>query len=284
MKVYYLLVSACCVWIAPAQSQFYYSHYTPLTQISPYFPQPYLPALPAVSPLAYTLPQSQAGSTSAASVTYNIPSAPSSEFRGFGYRTDFQNGGSATVFYVTGAEAESLRNFKDFPNFRKNVLESPVGKARSLASDIIDVNAVPDAGEKIQSVLQPVDFQKIFETLTPGIVNFYSNFPAATVPLDVALKIANGTSNVTTTTTTAAPEEAQAAESVVNAKVVINDVDNIIKANETSESTTVSEAPQASSTTETAAETKSTESSSTGEEKSTASNEEATTVETTTQV
>ncbi|XP_044257352.1 uncharacterized protein LOC123006720 [Tribolium madens] len=244
MKVYYLLlVSAICVWITPTRSQFFYSHYTPLS--SPIFSQTFLPTLPAVS---YT---PRVASTS--SITYNIPNIPTVEYRGFGYRTDYKDGASSTVFYVTGPEAQHLRSFKDFPSFARKLQEPMPGKARSLASDLTDINAIPDANQKIQNILQPADFDRLFDAATPGVVNFYS-FPAGTVPLALARQL--NTTNVTTTTPSSKEEEHEAAESVVSSKVVINAIDNMIKSNgTTSENTTTTTAKAVESSTEAKLET-----------------------------
>jgi hypothetical protein len=279
------LVSAFCVWINPTQSQFFYSHYTPFApQFSQFYPQTFLPPTPVVAPLAYSVSSSQVSSSPAA-VTYNIPPR-TAEYRGFGYRTDLKDGAASTVFYVTGPEATNLLNFRDFPNFTRKVQDDQ-GKARSLASDLIDVNAIPDAQGKIQSVLQPTEFQKLFENVMPGgLINFYT-FPAGTVPLARQFQFGNVTLNVTTTTPSSSSEEAVAAESVVNPKVVINDVDNIIKSNETTGTTTVAAETGSSESQENTPTTENSDAASdkTKDEKSTtASNEEATTVEATTQV
>lgn len=277
-------MSAFCVWITPIQCQFFYSHYTPLnTQFSPIFSQTFLPTLPAASPLAYTR----------SSVTYNIPNVPTAEYRGFGYRTDFKDGASATVFYVTGPEAQNLRSFSNFPSFTRKFEQPMPGRARSLASDLTDLNAVPNAHEKIQNILNPAEFDKLFDAATPGVINFYS-FPAGTVPLALARQVGNTTTtNVTTTTTTPSSKDDEkiAAESVVNPKIIINAVENMIKSNgTTTENTETTESSSQKASTETSTEVKPTEAKS--EETTTflvmVEDEEATTTssneETTTQV
>ncbi|RZC36628.1 hypothetical protein BDFB_000243 [Asbolus verrucosus] len=304
------MVSAFCVCINPTQSQFFYSHYTPLTtQFAPIFPQPFLPAprvssFPVVSPLVYNLPQSgqgKAASTSTSTVTYNLQPTQNSEYLGFGYRTDFKDGASSTVFYVTGPESTNLKSFRDFPNFSRQVQESGA-KARNLASDIIDINAVPDAPGKIQSILQPSEFQKLFDNPLPGVINFYT-FPAGTVPLprqsfNESENATTPSSVSTTTAATTTAQEAIAAESIVNTRILKNDIESTEKSNQiteegttssTTNTTTSTEAPddntEAKPTENTTNENPGTVSEDIKEETTTASTtEEPTTLETTTQV
>lgn len=176
--------------------------YTPYTHFLPsLYNQHYLP-VPA--PTFYNVPQIQTvkSTNNRNAITYNIPINPPTEYRGFGYRTDYNDGATSTVFYVTGPEAANLQNLKNFPLF-KNSEETTTGRARSLASDITDTNAIPNPQVKIQNTLETTEFQKIFEKIMPGIISFY-NYPAGTAPLNSVFPSINQTQTNPTETTTAA--------------------------------------------------------------------------------
>lgn len=238
MFVLQLLVSAfCMIWTHPVQAQYFYS----APQLQP-FPQDFHRSfLPQVIPppnfynfparTVINFPQNPAVTS-----YYNAPPPPpqGAEFRGFGYHTDYQDGATSTVYFLTGPQSANFRNFQDFPSFIKKAQETPVEKSMSLASDILDANAVPDVPREIQKILQPEDFEKLFTNNINGVTNFYT-YPADTVPLvknsfDTFRNTNNNNVseiNVTTETpsiTTTKPTESEAAESILRASFSTNDL------------------------------------------------------------
>lgn len=218
--------------IRSTRTQYLYSPYTsPLTLFNQHY-------LPLAAPTFYNVPpiQNLKSTSYRNDITYNIPVNPPGEYRGFGYRTDYTDGATSTVFYITGPEASNLQSLKDFPIFKKTE-ETVTSRARSLASDITDKNAVPNAQVKIQNILETKDLDNLFKKIMPGIISFY-NYPAGTVPLhSVSLLLNETNTNVTEATTPL--NDSEIAPSVINVDDgnPINE-NNIITTTTTTEKTT----------------------------------------------
>lgn len=195
-----------------------------------------------------------------AAVRTNFIPGPS-EYRGFAYHTTYDDGGSANVVFVTGAESVQLQSLY------------PAQRARTLASDLTDANAADK--QSIQSTLNssfPTSFQIIrsfFENPNEGIQNFYtrnnqlfksnepsnnSKYPAGTAPLEKPIPLQaflpnNSTTNTTETTTTT-PKEEEAAESIIieNSRLLPNEVLLNDTKNESDIATTTTDIPTTTDT------------------------------------
>lgn len=160
------------------------------------------------------------------------------QYRGFAYRTTYDNGASANVIFVTGPEAQQIQNQGIVPQLNVSSFST-----RTIASDATDNNAIQD-NSNINNV-PTFNFQSFFRNPI-GVQNIYSRsgrvlndnkYPASTAPLNNPIPIAafndaffkstessteNSTSNEsvsnsneTTTLETTTAKEAETAESMV---------------------------------------------------------------------
>lgn len=170
-------------------------------------------------------------------VRTQFATSPTNQYRGFAYRTTYDNGASANVIFVTGPEAQELQKQGIVPQLNVSSFS-----ARTIASDATDSNAIQN--NNINNVPN-FNFQSFFRNPI-GVQNFYSRsgrvlndnkYPASTVPLNNPIPIAefndaffkstessnkNSTSNEsisndteTATLETTTVKEAETAESMV---------------------------------------------------------------------
>ncbi|XP_044749814.1 uncharacterized protein LOC123310411 [Coccinella septempunctata] len=150
---------------------------------------------------------------------------------GFGYRTQFDDGATSTVVFVSGPDSKKM-----------NLLRSRKPEARKLASDILDAKTSEEKNEKINLALSNdipgfnfdalveafPDFKPLEEHGT-GVVHLFSH-PANVFPLSTP-----------TQTTTSIPETTPTSDSASNddpESIAVESADNdtpLARTNENSE-------------------------------------------------
>ncbi|KAL3266930.1 hypothetical protein HHI36_011080 [Cryptolaemus montrouzieri] len=265
----------------PPVPQFYQSPFVSFAQgyqapfvsqhFSPFIHQTYHNSFPQQN----VITQNRATSYQASGRSLDLPQSESnqgSEY-GFGYRTQYDDGATSMVVFVTGPESQKVNLARRKPS------------ARKLSSDILDVNTTKDKDKEIsnaltdnlptlefQTLLQAYPVFKELEQPKTSVLHLYSHpanvislsnpnsTPSSTTEPPSSNSSSEGTNNdnsdsveiessETVTSTPAPATEEKEAESIIQeTKIRINNIQNR-NSEETSSTTSTTESPVDSTST-----------------------------------